>query len=109
MYERRKGQERENGEKTRDRHAAAKAILMPGPNVGRPTTCSHATDRFVARASNYVTDHALRIEVEGSSMGIPFSPATGHVVIFPAWLEHRVEPYVGTGERISIAFNAVNP
>jgi uncharacterized protein (TIGR02466 family) len=45
----------------------------------------------------------------GTGMGIPFSPATGHVLMFPAWLEHRVEPFTGAGERISIAFNAVNP
>ena len=45
----------------------------------------------------------------GSGMGIPFSPATGHLVMFPAWLEHRVERFDGGGERISIAFNATNP
>jgi len=45
----------------------------------------------------------------GSGMGIPFSPATGHLLIFPAWLEHRVERFDGSGERISIAFNATNP
>jgi uncharacterized protein (TIGR02466 family) len=41
----------------------------------------------------------------GSGMGIPFSPATGHLLLFPSWLEHRVEPFEGSGERISIAFN----
>src|SRR5437867_9827392 len=41
----------------------------------------------------------------GSGNGIPFTPATGHLLIFPAWLEHRVEPFEGSGERISIAFN----
>jgi len=45
----------------------------------------------------------------GSGMGIPFSPATGQLLMFPAWLEHRVEPFDGSGERISIAFNATNP
>jgi uncharacterized protein (TIGR02466 family) len=45
----------------------------------------------------------------GNGIGIPFSPETGHVVIFPAWLEHHVEPFTGAGDRISIAFNAVNP
>ncbi len=45
----------------------------------------------------------------GSGMGIPFSPATGHLLMFPAWLEHRVERFDGSGERISIAFNATNP
>jgi uncharacterized protein (TIGR02466 family) len=44
----------------------------------------------------------------GSGTGIPFSPATGQLLLFPAWLEHRVEPFEGTGERISIAFNASN-
>jgi hypothetical protein len=29
--------------------------------------------------------------------------------MFPGWLEHRVERFEGTGERISIAFNASNP
>jgi uncharacterized protein (TIGR02466 family) len=45
----------------------------------------------------------------GSGMGIPFSPDAGHLILFPAWLEHRVERFEGTGERISIAFNATNP
>jgi uncharacterized protein (TIGR02466 family) len=45
----------------------------------------------------------------GSGMGIPFAPATGHLLLFPSWLEHRVEPIDGSGERISIAFNACNP
>ena len=45
----------------------------------------------------------------GAGMGIPFSPATGHLLLFPAWLEHRVESFDGPGERISIAFNVTNP
>jgi uncharacterized protein (TIGR02466 family) len=45
----------------------------------------------------------------GSGVGIPFSPSTGQLLIFPAWLEHRVAPFEGSGERISIAFNATNP
>jgi len=45
----------------------------------------------------------------GSGVGIPFSPAAGHLLIFPSWLEHRVERFEGKGERISIAFNASNP
>jgi len=44
----------------------------------------------------------------GSGMGIPFSPRTGELLMFPAWLEHRVEPFEGNGERISIAFNVSN-
>jgi uncharacterized protein (TIGR02466 family) len=45
----------------------------------------------------------------GSGNGIPFTPATGHLLLFPAWLEHRVEGFEGPGDRISIAFNATNP
>lgn len=45
----------------------------------------------------------------GSGTGVPFSPSTGQLLLFPAWLEHRVSPFEGTGERISIAFNATNP
>ncbi|TMH08633.1 MAG: hypothetical protein E6H79_02030 [Betaproteobacteria bacterium] len=45
----------------------------------------------------------------GSGTGMPFSPTTGQLLLFPAWLEHRVEPFQGEGERISIAFNATNP
>jgi Putative 2OG-Fe(II) oxygenase len=42
----------------------------------------------------------------GSGNGIPFAPAAGQLLIFPAWLEHRVARFDGTGDRISIAFNA---
>src|SRR5262245_32039694 len=45
----------------------------------------------------------------GSGMGISFSPTTGHLLLFPSWLEHRVERFEDSGERISIAFNACNP
>src|SRR6266478_6390333 len=45
----------------------------------------------------------------GSGLGIPIAPATGKLLLFPSWLEHRVESFTGEGERISIAFNASNP
>ncbi len=44
----------------------------------------------------------------GSGLGIPITPATGKLLIFPSWLEHRVEAFTGDGDRISIAFNASN-
>jgi uncharacterized protein (TIGR02466 family) len=34
-----------------------------------------------------------------------FTPRTGTMVIFPAWLVHAVRPYTGTSRRISVAFN----
>jgi uncharacterized protein (TIGR02466 family) len=45
----------------------------------------------------------------GTGLGVPFSPAAGLLLMFPSWLEHRVEPFEAAGERISIAFNASNP
>ncbi len=44
----------------------------------------------------------------GTGTGIPFEPDTGLLLIFPGWLEHRVEPFRGEGERISIAFNVTH-
>lgn len=34
-------------------------------------------------------------------------PQPGLLAMFPAWLEHWVTPYRGTGERISLAFNVM--
>jgi len=45
----------------------------------------------------------------GSGLGVPFSPTAGRLLLFPSWLEHRVERFEGAGDRISIAFNASNP
>jgi len=45
----------------------------------------------------------------GSGLGVPFSPVAGRLLLFPSWLEHRVDRFEGEDERISIAFNASNP
>ena len=34
-----------------------------------------------------------------------FKPKVGDCYIFPGWLLHGVEPFSGTGERRSMAFN----
>lgn len=43
----------------------------------------------------------------GSSNGstVRFTPRPGLLTLFPAWLQHQVRPYLGSGQRISIAFN----
>ena len=38
---------------------------------------------------------------------ISFKPQVGDFYVFPAWLLHVAEPFRGTGERRSMAFNAV--
>ncbi|MDA3922195.1 MAG: TIGR02466 family protein [Salinisphaera sp.] len=43
----------------------------------------------------------------GSSGGstVRFTPRPGMLTMFPGWLQHQVRPYLGSAERISIAFN----
>lgn len=47
--------------------------------------------------------------VPGFTFGDPcyFVPEPGMMLIFPSWLYHWVMPFYGTGQRISIAFNAL--
>lgn len=40
---------------------------------------------------------------------ISFKPVVGDLYIFPGWLLHGAEPFRGTGERRSVAFNARVP
>lgn len=40
---------------------------------------------------------------------ISFKPVVGDLYIFPGWLLHGAEPFRGTGERRSLAFNARVP
>jgi uncharacterized protein (TIGR02466 family) len=48
------------------------------------------------------------VYVPGEPYGQKFSirPESGMMIIFPGFLYHFVHPYMGAGERISIAFNA---
>ncbi len=48
------------------------------------------------------------LKVEHSMFDHQFlvDPAPGLMVLFPSWLKHMVHPFRGTGERISISFNA---
>ena len=39
--------------------------------------------------------------------GLEFFPNVGEMYMFPSFLEHTVYPFIGEGERRSIAFNAV--
>ena len=44
-----------------------------------------------------------------SSRESRYIPSEGELVVFPAWLYHRVEPHAGDSDRISIAFNFHHP
>lgn len=42
-----------------------------------------------------------------SFMDFPIKPEAGMLLLFPSWLQHRVEPHENDIPRISIAFNAL--
>lgn len=47
------------------------------------------------------------VEIPGAPFGRKYriTPEPGMLLLFPAWLQHYVNPFAGDGERISIAFN----
>lgn len=56
---------------------------------------------------------AMFIDAGNNRLSIPYSYASrelrlqpGQLVLFPSWLMHQVTPFMGEGERITVAFNA---
>jgi uncharacterized protein (TIGR02466 family) len=47
----------------------------------------------------------MRFRDMGPELRAEIAPKEGLFVLFPGWLSHSVEPWQGTGERISIAMN----
>ena len=46
-----------------------------------------------------------RFKGMGPEIEARIAPRPGLMVLFPAWLSHSVEPWDGTGSRISVAMN----
>jgi uncharacterized protein (TIGR02466 family) len=52
-------------------------------------------------------DPRMGVNMVGREEGRYFvEPLPGLMVMFPSWLKHMVHPFFGSGERISISFNA---
>jgi uncharacterized protein (TIGR02466 family) len=47
----------------------------------------------------------VRFRNMGPELKVEITPRPGLMVLFPGWLSHSVEPWEGSGERISIAMN----
>lgn len=47
----------------------------------------------------------LRFKDMGPDVRVEVRPKAGQMILFPAWLLHSVEPWQGTGDRISVAMN----
>jgi len=52
---------------------------------------------------------ALRFRDAGGEQSVSLRPRAGTLVIFPAWLVHKVAPWQGREPRISIAVNLTAP
>ena len=74
---------------------------------GDPTT-----DEFPESGTFEFLDPRPNVEMsaipgESSGRAITIQSIDGRLVVFPSWLYHRVNPYFGKRERISISFNAI--
>jgi len=58
-----------------------------------------------ARRAGYIT-FLIGGKQRFSKSVISFKPRVGDLYIFPGWLLHAVEPFLGEGERRSLSFNA---
>lgn len=57
-------------------------------------------------AAMYAPDVHIKLPTgQRLSSTVVVRPRAGRGIIFPSWLMHRVEPYTGTGTRISVALN----
>lgn len=52
-----------------------------------------------------VTLSTQGLSSSGDRHEVSFSPKPGQLIVFPSWLEHRVEVNLSKSQRISIAFN----
>jgi uncharacterized protein (TIGR02466 family) len=57
-------------------------------------------------AAMYVDPAVHNLQLPYSHKGRDFQLEAGQLVLFPSWLPHQVLPYIGTGTRITVAFNA---
>lgn len=51
----------------------------------------------------------VQCPVKGRAVENVITPIDGVLVAFPSWLRHRVEPYRGGGDRVTLALNAGHP
>ena len=80
---------------TGSRHGPSRYVRVPGSGVpigGCPVSPRPAA--VFGRLPSFMFGRGLTIR-----------PQPGMLVGFPAWIEHWVHPFFGSGERISIAVN----
>jgi Putative 2OG-Fe(II) oxygenase len=92
-------------------------------NVASPNAfgvCRHHATRNWHWTAFYAVDHPSVLTFEDRGFGIDLTEAAnrrmrrvtlqpGQLVVFPAWLNHRVEPHAANGDRVALAFNLHNP
>lgn len=82
--------------------------------------CRHHATHNWHWSAYHAVDHPSVLTFEDRGSGIDLAEAAnrrsrrvtlqpGQLLIFPAWLSHRVEPHAAPGDRIALAFNLHNP
>jgi uncharacterized protein (TIGR02466 family) len=70
-------------------------------------------DDATRRGEIVFDDRNVGLDGDGSAnagrRSFAYEPSEGELVLFPAWLYHRVEPHEGDGDRITIAMNFHSP
>ena len=118
-----------NGQVTRADGAAPAGRSTPGPTSAAParSTCRTSTAAPFGlpsitcawargKAGQLVLHdprmpglrmHApgVRFSNAGPELRADIKPKAGLIVLFPGWLSHSVEPWLGVGEQISVAMN----
>ncbi len=69
-------------------------LVLYDPRMPAPRTLPFDLRYRNGNGEGYQSHHEIR-------------PQEGRLVVFPPWLLHSVRPYLGTGERVSIALNAM--
>lgn len=79
------------------------------PDTGRPDTGKLDPAYALSGAIEFLDPRpSSDMAIPGYRAGPPsiVIPSPGEFILFPSWLQHYVLPFRGSGERISVAFNA---
>lgn len=72
--------------------------------VGQPDPVNERNGRIELHDPRILSNMS-KLNRFGFARGLLIDPEPGKMVMFPAWMEHSVHPFFGTGDRISISCN----
>ncbi len=87
-------------------HGHQRAYLSGCFYLDTPENCGRIAFADPRPAAAY---SPTQMKGEMSTERVKIEPVTGHLLVFPSWLEHSVELNESTLDRVSIAMNVVEP